>query len=219
MVSDVTEIGPIYALGHSTRSQEELLDLLRRHGVCTLADIRTFPRSRRNPQFNREELAGALSREGIRYVHLPRLGGRRKGLGEASPNRAWRNPGFRGYADYMQTAEFAAGLAELLALAAAGPVAMMCAEAVPWRCHRSLVADALLARGIVVRHLQGGRSATPHRLTPFARIAGDQVTYPGEAAEGGGASPVGPALPPEPSDCSRGARRAVGNSACAEGRR
>jgi uncharacterized protein (DUF488 family) len=124
----------------------------------------------------------ALSQAGIRYVHLPRLGGHRRGVGEASPNTAWRNASFRGYADYMQTAEFARGLAELMELAAAGPVSVMCAEAVPWRCHRSLVADALLARGIVVREIQGIHRATPHRLTPFARVAGGQVTYPGAAS-------------------------------------
>lgn len=172
--------GPIYALGHGTRAREDLIDLLRQHDVATLADIRVFPRSRRNPQFNREELQATLAAEGIRYLHLRRLGGRRKGLGEASPNQAWRNPGFRGYADYMQTPEFVAGLDELLALATEGPVAMMCSEAVPWRCHRSLVADALLARGIPVHHLIGKGRASPHRLTPFAQIVGDRVIYPPE---------------------------------------
>lgn len=175
----------IYALGHSTRSFAQLVDLLRSHGVATLADIRTIPRSRRNPQFNREELAVALPAEGIRYIHLPRLGGRRRGLGAASPNTAWRNLSFRGYADYMQTPEFAEGLAELLALAASGPVAVMCAEAVPWRCHRSLIADALFARGIVVQHIQSPRRATAHQITPFARVEGARVTYPEEAAGAG----------------------------------
>jgi len=122
-----------------------------------------------------------LPAAGIRYVHLPRLGGRRQGLGTASPNTAWRNLSFRGYADYMQTEEFAEGVAELLALAASGPVALMCAEAVPWRCHRSLIADALFARGIVVHEIQSQRRATPHQLTPFARVEGERVTYPGEA--------------------------------------
>jgi len=171
----VTEI---YALGHSTRTFTELVELLRQYGVVALADVRRFPRSRSNPQFNREELAVALPAEGIRYVHLPRLGGRRQGLGPASPNTAWRNLSFRGYADYMQTQEFAEGLAELLALAASGPLAIMCAEAVPWRCHRSLIADALFARGIVAQHIQSQRRATPHQLTPFARLEGERVTYP-----------------------------------------
>ncbi len=169
----------IYALGHSTRTQAQLVDLLRHFGVTTAADIRTVPRSRRNPQFNREELELALPREGIRYVHLPRLGGLRRGLGPASPNTAWRNASFRGFADYMLGEEFEHGLQELLALANAGPVAMMCAEAVPWRCHRSLVADALLARGIVVQHIQSARRASPHQLTPFAQVEGQRVTYPG----------------------------------------
>ncbi len=178
----MSETPCIYALGHSTRSFAELVGLLRHHDVLTLADIRTIPRSRHNPQFNHETLAAALPNEGIRYVHLPRLGGRRRGLGKISPNAAWRNLSFRGYADYMLTEEFTEGLAELLALTATGPVAIMCAEAVPWRCHRALVADALLARGIVVQHIQSARRAIPHQLTPFARIEGEQVTYPGEAA-------------------------------------
>ena len=171
----------IFAIGHSTRPQSELIDLLGKYGVVTLADIRTVPRSRRNPQFSREELEQALPAAGIRYVHLPRLGGLRRGLGSQSPNTAWRNASFRGYADYMLTDEFRTGLEELLALAGEGPVAIMCAEAVPWRCHRSLVADALLARGIAVQHIQSARRATPHQLTPFARVEGEQVTYPGEA--------------------------------------
>jgi uncharacterized protein (DUF488 family) len=172
----------IYALGHSTRPLTEFVELLRHHGVATLADIRASPHSRRNPQFGQDVLEVALFQAGIRYVHLPRLGGHRRGVGEASPNTAWRNASFRGYADYMQTAEFARGLAELMELAAAGPVAMMCAEAVPWRCHRSLVADALLARGIIAREIQGIDRATPHQVTPFARIAVGRVTYPGEAS-------------------------------------
>jgi len=128
----------VYTIGHSTRSQGELIDLLRAHGVATLADVRRMPRSRRNPQFNEETLAEALPAAGIAYVHLPRLGGLRRSLGAASPNGGWRNASFRAYADYMQTADFAAGLDELRRWASAGPVALMCAEAVPWRCHRSL---------------------------------------------------------------------------------
>jgi uncharacterized protein (DUF488 family) len=171
----------IYALGHSTRPPAAFVELLRHHGVSTLADIRASPRSRRNPQYGQEELREALSQAGICYVHLPRLGGHRRGLGGASPNTAWRNASFRGYADYMQTAEFAQGLAELMELAAEGPVDIMCAEAVPWRCHRSLVAGALLARGNVVREVRSIHRATPHQLTSFARVAGERVTYPGEA--------------------------------------
>ncbi len=187
----------VSTVGHSTRSLADLIALLRRHGVVTLVDVRTIPRSRHTPQFNRELLAVELPGAGIRYVHLPRLGGLRQGLGKASPNTAWRNPSFRGFADYMLTPDFEAGLNELLELAKEGPVAIMCAEAVPWRCHRSLIADALVARGVPVRHLLGANRADPHRLTPFARVEGQRVSYPtpagesgqGEASEEGGRVP------------------------------
>jgi uncharacterized protein (DUF488 family) len=172
----------IYALGHSTRSLAELVELLHHYAVTTLADIRRIPRSRHNPQFNREELEASLPVQAISYVHLSRLGGLRRGLGKASANTAWRNLSFRGYADYMQTEEFTEGLTELLTLAATGTVAMMCAEAVPWRCHRSLVADALFAQGIVVQEIQSVCRATPHHLTPFAHIEGVHLSYPGNAA-------------------------------------
>lgn len=167
----------ILAIGHSTRTMEQLVELLRSCGVVTLADIRTIPRSRRNPQFARESLSRALPEAGIRYVHLPSLGGLRHARKD-SPNGAWRNAGFRGYADYMQTGEFEAGLVELRALARDGPVAVMCAEAVPWRCHRSLLADALYARGVVVEHIAGKGRTQPHRLTPFAVRDGRRITYP-----------------------------------------
>jgi uncharacterized protein (DUF488 family) len=153
------------------------------YGIVTLVDIRVMPRSRHNPQFNREELERVLPASGIRYVHLGHLGGLRHGLGRESPNTGWRNASFRAYADYMGTDAFRQGIAELLALAQDGPVALMCAEAVPWRCHRSLVADALVARGVVVRHIYDAQRTDPHRLTPFARVAGDQVTYPPESVE------------------------------------
>lgn len=168
----------VYTIGHSTRSREELIALLQQYDVVTLVDVRTMPRSRRNPQFNTEELATALPGEGIAYVHLPRLGGLRRGTGVTSPNMGWRNPSFRAYADYMQTAGFAEGLAELHALTPAGPVALMCAEAVPWRCHRSLIADALLIRGVVAWDILSRTRAEPHRLTPFARVEGMRITYP-----------------------------------------
>src|SRR5262249_11384807 len=139
----------LYTIGHSTRTVEELVGLLRAAGASILADIRSIPRSRHNPQFEQEALRSALSRRGIRYVHLPALGGLRRALKD-SPNAGWRNASFRGYADYMQTADFERGLSELEALTAEGTVALMCAEAVPWRCHRSLVADALTIRGAQV---------------------------------------------------------------------
>jgi uncharacterized protein (DUF488 family) len=172
----------VYTIGHSTRAQEELIALLRAFGVRMLADVRTVPRSRRNPQFNREVLAVALPEAGIGYRHLPKLGGLRKGLGADSPNTGWRNESFRGYADYMQTAEFGEGLAELLDLAVDGPLAVMCAEAVPWRCHRSLIADALLVRAIPSADIQGPGKTIPHTLTSFARVNGVEITYPGDEA-------------------------------------
>jgi uncharacterized protein (DUF488 family) len=168
----------ILTVGHSTRTQGELVELVRAFGVTLVADIRTVPRSRRNPQFDRDELARALPATGIAYAHLPRLGGLRRPRAD-SPNTGWRNPGFRGFADHMQTAEFAHGLAELRALAESGTVAIMCAEAVPWRCHRSLVADALTALGAEVVHVTGPAAARPHSMTPFARVDRGQVTYPG----------------------------------------
>ena len=139
----------VLAIGHSTRPIAELVDLLASNGVVTLADVRTIPRSRANPQFDGAALARALEGAGIRYVHLPALGGLRHAR-KGSANGAWRNTSFRGYADYMQTPEFEEGLCQLRALAHEGPVALMCAEAVPWRCHSSLVADALVVRGVLV---------------------------------------------------------------------
>jgi hypothetical protein len=171
----------VRTVGHSTRTLEELIALLRAHGVARLVDVRTVPRSRHNPQFNRDTLPEALRAAGIGYLHLPGLGGLRHPRAD-SPNTAWRNDSFRGFADYMQTPEFATSLGELIALARQEPVALMCAEALPWRCHRSLIADALLARGIPVDHLMGPAapgSVRPHALTAWARIDGDRVSYPG----------------------------------------
>ena len=167
----------VYTVGHSTRTLDELVAMLASFGVKTLADIRTIPRSRHNPQFEGATLPGALRPRGIRYVQLPRLGGLRHARKD-SPNGAWRNASFRGFADHMQTEEFEAGLDELCELASRGTVAIMCAEAVPWRCHRSLVADALLARGASVEHIGGPSRSTPHRMTPFAKVRGTRVSYP-----------------------------------------
>ena len=172
----------VLAIGHSTRRVAELVEWLSAAGVTTLADVRTIPRSRANPQFEGPALARSLAKAGIAYVHLPRLGGLRRARKGSEENAAWRNASFRGYADHMQTPEFEEGLCQLRALAKEGPVAVMCAEAVPWRCHRALLADALLARGVVVEHVVGPEGRTrPHRLTPFARIEGRKVTYPPEA--------------------------------------
>lgn len=188
----------LYTIGHSTRTLDELVDALRSLGVRHLIDVRTVPRSRHVPQFNREALSRRLPRRGIRYTHLGGLGGLRKPRPD-SRNTAWRNASFRGFADYMETREFAEALAEARALAKeAGPVAFMCAEALPWRCHRSLVADALIARGDVVLHIMGPGNARPHTLTPWARVDRKRVTYPGEPAgrdrpvRGGGAKRVSP---------------------------
>jgi uncharacterized protein (DUF488 family) len=151
--------------------------MLEAHGIRQLVDVRTIPKSRRNPQFGQDELAAALEQHGIRYIHLPGLGGLRHARKD-SINTGWKNASFRGYADYMQTPAFAESLAELIKLAAAGPTVIMCAEAVPWRCHRSLIADALAARGIEVQHIFTASSRKPHTYTPFARVEGESVTYP-----------------------------------------
>lgn len=172
----------VFTVGHSTRPSVELVELLRAYGIRTLVDIRTVPRSRKNPQYNSDVLEGTLDEVGIRYVHLPRLGGLRHARKD-SPNTAWRNASFRGYADYMATEDFAHGLEALRKLTPDGPLALMCAEAVPWRCHRSLVADALYARGMEVRHITSATRAQPHRLTPFAELHGTQVRYPGRPGQ------------------------------------
>jgi len=172
---------PVRTVGHSTRTLEELVGLLREHGVTRLVDVRTVPRSRHNPQFNSDTLPDALQVAGIAYLHLPGLGGLRHPRAD-SQNTAWRNDSFRGFADYMQTPQFSTSLEELIALARREPTVLMCAEAVPWRCHRSLIADALLARGIPVDHIMGPGgpgSARSHTLTAWARIDGNRVSYPG----------------------------------------
>lgn len=166
----------IWTVGHSNVPAEVLIGTLTEAGIRQLVDVRRFPASRRNPQFNRERLSAALEQVGIRYGHMPALGGRRTAAPD-SPNTALRDPGFRGFADYMATPEFDAALSDLIEVAARAPTAIMCAEAVPWRCHRSLIADALVARGVDVRHLVGGQ-ARPHVLSPAARVEGDSVTYP-----------------------------------------
>jgi len=168
----------VRTIGHSTRTLEELLAILAAAEVTVLVDIRTVPRSRHNPQFNRDTLPAALHEAGIGYRHDPALGGLRRPRRD-SKNTAWRNVSFRGFADHMESAEFAAALAEVAALAEIERIVLMCAEAVPWRCHRTLVSDALVARGIEVRHLLGASREEPHELTPFARVADERVTYPG----------------------------------------
>lgn len=153
--------------------------MLRAHNVEILVDVRTVPRSRHNPQFNSDALPAALAAAGIAYNHMPALGGLRHPRKD-SPNVGWRNESFRGYADYMQTPEFAAALDRLIELGRAGRIAIMCAEAVPWRCHRSLIADALAARGVAVEHIMSETAAKPHTVTSFARIEDGRVSYPPE---------------------------------------
>ena len=172
----------LYTVGHSTRTLDELTGLLTASGARTLVDIRTVPRSRRNPQFNTDAFGGLLEKRGIHYVHLGALGGLRRARTD-SQNTAWRNASFRGYADHMGTAEFESGLDELYELAVCGCVVLMCAEAVPWRCHRSLVADVLTARGADVFHIIGSAPPRVHRLTPFAKVNDGRVTYPGDSAD------------------------------------
>ena len=167
----------ILTIGHSTRPIAAFIRLLKAHGVQRVVDVRTIPRSRHNPQFGRDQLSPALHRAKIHYRHLPGLGGLRRARAD-SANTGWRNANFRGYADYMQTAAFDESLARCMALAKRERVVLMCAEAVPWRCHRSLIADALLARGIEVREITSGIRTRPYVLTPWATVKGTHVTYP-----------------------------------------
>jgi uncharacterized protein (DUF488 family) len=167
----------VFTIGHSTRPLAAFIGLLKAHGIQRVIDVRTIPRSRHNPQFGRGRLSPALHSSRIHYRHLPGLGGLRHARPN-STNTAWRNASFRGYADYMQTSEFADSLERCIALAKRERVVLMCAEAVPWRCHRSLIADALLARGIEVREIANAVRTRAHTLTPWARVKGTQVTYP-----------------------------------------
>ncbi len=167
----------ILTIGHSTRSFEEFTRILQAHSVTLVADIRTIPRSRHNPQFNVDTLPGALEASKIEYLHAKSLGGLRRPF-KNSVNTAWKNDSFRGFADYMQSAEFSLSLDGLLEAARDDKVALMCAEAVPWKCHRSLVADALLIRGIQVRHIMSQTEVRAHTLTPWAKVDGARITYP-----------------------------------------
>jgi uncharacterized protein (DUF488 family) len=189
----------ILTIGHSTRPLDEFIAILKSHDVTLLVDVRTIPRSRHNPQFNLDILPAALAEAGIGYLHLKGLGGLRHGAKD-SPNTGWRTPGFRGYADYMLTEEFTDQLGRLLEVAVMEQVAVMCAEAVPWRCHRSLIADALTVRGFPVEHIMGPGRRQPHRLTPFARVEGVRITYPAPVPDPGNPAADGPLFTDEPED-------------------
>jgi len=174
--------GTIFTVGHSTLPVKQFIAVLKAYGIERLVDIRTLPRSRRNPQFEGAALADSLGAECIEYVHLQALGGLRHPRKD-SPNTGWRNQSFRGYADYMQTQAFDNALETLITLSHEKRLAIMCAEAVPWRCHRSLVSDALIARGIPVVEILSESSYRPHKLTSFAHVKGTQITYPPDQAK------------------------------------
>ncbi len=170
----------VMTIGHSTHTLEEFIRLLQTHGATCIVDVRTVLRSRHNPQFDKASLPRSLKKVGLGYVHMPGLGGLRHAKRD-SVNLGWRNASFRGYADYMQTPEFAQSLEELIRLANQDRIVLMCAEAVPWRCHRSLIADVLLVRGIHTEDIMSATRRQVHTLTPFAKVRGTAITYPTEA--------------------------------------
>jgi uncharacterized protein (DUF488 family) len=170
----------VMTVGHSTRTLDEFIHLLQIHGVTCVVDVRTVPRSWHNPQFNKDSLPLSLKKANLGYIHMPGLGGLRHAKSD-SPNMGWRNASFRGYADYMQTSEFAQNLEELICLVNQGQIVLMCAEALPWRCHRSLIADALLVRGIRTEDIMSTTHRQVHSLTPFAQVRDTILTYPAEA--------------------------------------
>jgi len=184
-------------IGHSTHTLDEFIGLLQAYGATCVADVRTVPRSRHNPQFNRTSLPRSLKKAGLGYVHLPGLGGLRHAKRD-SLNVGWRNASFRGYADYMQTPEFEQSLDELVQLANREQIALMCAEAVPWRCHRSLIADALLVRGIRTEDIMSPTRRQVHTLTPFAKVRGTTITYPTEASPSVAKKPTAKRARPQP---------------------
>jgi uncharacterized protein (DUF488 family) len=167
----------ILTIGHSTRPLDQFIDILKAHGVLLVADVRTIPRSRHNPQFNSDALANSLKTSGIDYVHMPGLGGLRHARKD-SVNQGWENASFRGFADYMQTGAFEESLRELVEAAKERRTVIMCAEALPWRCHRSLIGDALFTRGIAVMDIMSRTSVKPHGLTAWATVSGTKVLYP-----------------------------------------
>lgn len=174
----------VYTLGHSTLSIEEFLELLRHYGIERLVDVRTIPRSRHNPQFNKDTLSPFLRIRGIKYLHLKALGGLRRHVRTDSTNAGWRNASFRGFADHMQTPTFGVALNRLVLIAQGRRTAIMCSEAVPWRCHRSLIGDALVARGVEVIDIFSRSNARPHAITSMAKVDGTRITYPAPEQKG-----------------------------------
>ena len=168
----------VFTIGHSTRPFDKFLEILQAFRIEMVADVRTIPKSRHNPQFNKDDLKGGLEAHGIGYIHMADLGGLRKTRID-SINTGWKNLSFRGYADYMQTLDFEKGLGRLINILKEKVTAIMCAEAVPWRCHRSLIGDALLVRDFKIEDIISDRTSTPHKLTPWARVDGYTITYPG----------------------------------------
>lgn len=166
-----------FTVGHSTRAVNRLIQILIGHDVNILADVRSFPRSLKNPQFNSETFGPELTKSGIRYALIPKLGGRRKGMGTESKNTCWKNKSFRNYADYMETPAFREGIEEILRLSSEGTVAIMCAEAVYWRCHRSMIADFLKANGFEVIHILDEKHTREHKYTQCAKIADGELSY------------------------------------------
>lgn len=167
----------VFTIGHSTRTLEEFTDLLKLYGVYLVVDVRTVPHSRHNPQFNKENLPNALKPIGIKYIHMPEIGGLRRPKRD-SINLAWKNSGFRGYADFMQKKEFTDNLLKLIALTRENCLAIMCAEALPWGCHRNLLSDALVVRHVKVMHILNANSSVSHQLNESAHVDGYRVTYP-----------------------------------------
>lgn len=172
----------VCTIGHSNRALDDFVDLLKRNQIEHVLDVRTVPRSRHNPQFAQDALPDSLNAVGIAYTHLPGLGGLRHARAD-SPNTGWRNASFRGYADYMQTPEFAENVERVAELARFQRCVLMCAEAVPWRCHRSLIADALLVRGIRSEDIMSATRRQVHALTPFAEVLGTRITYPARVSQ------------------------------------
>jgi uncharacterized protein (DUF488 family) len=195
IVAKEQPVALVMTIGHSTRTLMDFIGLLHANGVTRVIDVRTIPRSRHNPQFNKVSLPRTLKKAGVGYVHMPGLGGLRRAKPD-SINMGWRNVSFRGYADYMQTPEFEENLKELIRLTNRDRLALMCAEAVPWRCHRSLIADALLARGIRTEDIMSPTRRIIHTLTPFAKVRGATITYPTEVSRRNPKKPA--AKPSEP---------------------